>query len=53
MVRPEGERQIAVVPHTDIILRLAQKLITRTRMVGIEIMLVDPNGTMFPIESAR
>ena len=35
MVRPEDERQIAVVPYTNTTLQLAQNIINRTNKIGI------------------
>jgi hypothetical protein len=44
MDRPKGGRQVAVVPHTETTLRLAQKLSARAMDAGIEIALVDARG---------
>jgi hypothetical protein len=46
MQRPGGERQIAVVPNTKSTLQLAQKMIARTSLIGIEIALVDEKGNV-------
>ncbi len=49
MARPRGGRQVAVVPHTVITLRLAQKLAPRAMDAGIEIALVDELGKVVDI----
>lgn len=50
MVRPEGERQVAVVPHTEITRRLAERIIDRTFAAGIEIALIDDKGNVFEVK---
>jgi len=47
MILPSGdERQIAVLPETDEIHRLAKKLANRCHVAGIEIALVRADGTI-------
>lgn len=46
MSRPRGGRQVAVVPHTETTLRMAQKLAPRAREAGIGIALVDERGNV-------
>ncbi|HET9281405.1 MAG TPA: hypothetical protein VFR24_05535 [Candidatus Angelobacter sp.] len=50
MARPKGGRQVAVVPHTETTLQLAQKLASRARDAGIEIALVDHKGNVVDIK---
>jgi hypothetical protein len=47
---PKGGRQVAVVPHTDGTLRLAQKLAQRAHDAGIEIALVDSKGRVTDVD---
>lgn len=42
----DGQRQFAVVPRTPATLALAKRLAGRALAAGIEIMLVDPDGTV-------
>ena len=42
----EGTRQVAVVPNVDVTRRLAQSMIQRARLAGIEIALVDRRGNV-------
>lgn len=49
IARPKGGQQVAVVPHTDITLRLAQKLAPRAFDAGIHIALVDERGNVVDI----
>ena len=49
MAKPTGGRQVAVVPHTDATLRLAEKLATRALDAGIEIALVDEFGQVVAV----
>ena len=49
MARDKGGRQVAVVPNTETTLKLAQKLIPRTREAGIEIALVDDKGRVVDV----
>jgi len=51
MARPKGGRQVAVVPHTETTLRLAQKLASRAGDAGIEIALVDEQGQVVHVKS--
>jgi hypothetical protein len=47
MARPPGdERHVAVVPATETAERVALRMLPRTRMVGIEIALVDQHGAV-------
>lgn len=46
MAMPPGGRQVAVVPYTDVTLRLAQKLAPRAKDAGISIALVDDIGNV-------
>lgn len=48
---PEGERHIAVVPATDETKKLSNRLAARCRNAGIEIALVESNGTVIYVES--
>jgi hypothetical protein len=50
MARPKGGRQVAVAPHTETTLRLAQKLALRTKDAGIEIALVDEQGRVTDVK---
>jgi hypothetical protein len=50
MASTEGVRQIAVVPHTDVTRKLAEKMAHRTRLAGIEIALVDARGNVFDVK---
>jgi hypothetical protein len=49
MARPKGGRQVAVVPHIEVTLRLAQKLAPRAMDAGIAIALVDELGKVVDI----
>jgi hypothetical protein len=49
MASPKGGRQVAVVPHTETTLRLAQKLAPRAKEAGIEIALVDELGQVVEV----
>jgi hypothetical protein len=49
MARPKGGRQVAVVPHTEVTLRLAQKLAPRAMDAGIEIALVEASGEVIDV----
>ncbi len=49
MARAKGGRQVAVVPHTEATLRLAQKLAARAMDAGIEIALVDERGQVIDV----
>ena len=42
----EGMRQVAVVPHVDVTRRLAERMVPRLRLAGIEIALVDGRGNV-------
>jgi hypothetical protein len=42
----EGQKQFAVVPRTSATLTLAKRMAGRARAAGIEIMLVDQDGTV-------
>ncbi len=44
MASPAGARQVAVVPNTDVTMRLAEKLAPRCRSASIEIALVGERG---------
>jgi len=46
----EGTRQFAVVPHTDVTHKLANKMAHRARLAGIEIALVDARGNVFDVK---
>jgi hypothetical protein len=56
-LHPDGEhakrfeivRWLAVVPHTETTLRLAQKLAPRAKEAGIEIVLVDELGQVVEV----
>lgn len=50
MARAKGGRQVAVVPHTETTLKLAQKLAPRARDAGIEIALVDERGRVMDVQ---
>jgi len=50
MASTEGFRQFAVVPHTDVTRKLAEKMARRTRLAGIEIALVDARGNVFDVK---
>ena len=45
-----ASRQFAVVPHTDVTRRLAEKMARRARVAGIEIALVDARGNVFDVK---
>lgn len=49
MATPPTGRQVAVVPHTDGTLRLAQRLAPRCALAGIEIALVGKRGEVFDV----
>ena len=51
MANPRGGRQVAVVPHTEVTLRLAHKLAPRANDVGIEIALVGEQGQVVEVKS--
>jgi hypothetical protein len=53
MARAKGGRQVAVVPHTETTLRLANKLAPRAWDAGIEIALVDELGQVVDIGPLR
>jgi hypothetical protein len=44
MMKPAGSRLVAVMPRTDVTLRLARKLAPRCAAAGIRIALVGPRG---------
>lgn len=44
MMKPSGTRQVAVMPRTDVTLRVARKLAPRCAAAGIRIALVGPRG---------
>lgn len=45
LARPlDRERQVAVVPTTEITTTIAQRMLPRAKIVGIEIALVAENG---------
>lgn len=50
--RASGGRQVAVVPHTETTLRLAQRLASRAKDAGIEIALVDERGNVTEVSGA-
>jgi hypothetical protein len=50
MSKPAIGRQVAVMPRTDVTLRLARKLAPRCAAVGIRIALVGPRGEVEDVE---
>jgi hypothetical protein len=50
IARPREGRQVAVAPHTETTLRLAQKLAVRAKDAGIEIALVDQRGQVIDVK---
>lgn len=46
----DGMRQIAVVPHTDVTRKLAERMVPRLRPAGIGIALVDGRGNVNDVE---
>lgn len=48
--RKDDLRQVAVVPKMDTTLRIAERMISRTRLAGIEIALVDGRGNVMEIK---
>ena len=49
LATPREGRQIAVVPNTDVTLKLAKKLAPRARDVGVEIALIDARGSVLEV----
>jgi hypothetical protein len=49
----EGKRQFAVVPRTQSTERLAQRMLDRAKVAGIEIALVDGRGNVFEVTSSQ
>jgi hypothetical protein len=50
MASTERVRQFAVVPHTSVTRKLADKMAHRARLAGIEIALVDASGNVFDVK---
>ena len=50
MAGKEGERQVAVAPHTPTTLSMAKKLVPRSRAAGIRIALVKEAGSVIDVE---
>src|SRR5262249_56718573 len=50
MSRPATGRQVAVMPRTEVTLRLARKLAPRCAGAGIRIALVGPRGEVEDVE---
>ncbi len=50
MTREKGGRQVAVVPKTEMTLKLARKLAPRALNAGIEIALVDEQGRVVDVK---
>ncbi|MEZ5832903.1 MAG: hypothetical protein R3D05_17145 [Dongiaceae bacterium] len=51
MATPSQGRQVAVVPLTDGILRLAERLAPRCALAGIEIVLVGSRGAVLEVKA--
>lgn len=51
MSKPAVGRQVAVMPRTDVTLRLARKLAIRCAAAGIEIALVGPRGDVQDVKA--
>ena len=51
MATPLRERQVAVVPHTEVTLRLAERLAPRCALAGIEIALVGNRGEVVSVKA--
>ncbi|WP_205502238.1 hypothetical protein [Rhodopseudomonas sp. BR0G17] len=51
MMKATGGRLVAVMPKTEVTLRIARKLAPRCAAAGIEIALVGPNGEVEDIDS--
>ena len=43
---PDAERHIAVVPNTTVTARLAETMAQRCKMAGIEIALINEDGSV-------
>jgi hypothetical protein len=50
MAIPQAGRQVAVVPHTETTLKLAQRMAPRAKNAGIEIALVNELGQVIDID---
>lgn len=53
MATPSQGRQVAVVPLTEGTLRLAERLVTRCALAGIEIALIGSRGEVVEVRSAQ
>lgn len=51
MATPSRGRQVAVVPHTELTLRLAKRLAPRCALVGIELALVKSRGEIIDVRA--
>jgi hypothetical protein len=51
MLKPSSGRQVAVMPRTEVTLRLARKLAPRCAAAGIRIALVGPRGEVEDVEA--
>ncbi|MFZ0270328.1 MAG: hypothetical protein WAL34_00635 [Acidobacteriaceae bacterium] len=51
MATSQTGRQVAVVPHTETTLRLAQRMASRAKSAGIEIALVNEFGQVIEVDS--
>jgi hypothetical protein len=51
MATPSKGRQVAVVPYTEVTLRLAQRMSKRCAVAGIEIALLGTRGEVFDVSA--
>ncbi|WP_340672380.1 hypothetical protein [Bradyrhizobium ottawaense] len=51
MMKPPGSRLVAVMPKTEVTLRVGRKLAPRCAAAGIRIALVDPRGAVDDVEA--
>lgn len=51
MMKPPGGRLVAVMPRTDVTLRVGRKLAPRCAAAGIQISLVGPRGEVEDVEA--